>query len=172
MKKIFTIISVLILFSCEKDETVKYMLTTSANPTEAGVVLPATRQYNNGDTAILIASPAEGYVFDKWTGATGDAKTNLVMDGDKTVVGNFAKIQFELTVTVIGEGTVDQKVIKAGTATKYTDGSIIELTANPKAGWIFKEWSESLIGTTNPQQITIDKAKSVTSTSQWYFDME
>ncbi|MBT4959691.1 MAG: DUF285 domain-containing protein [Flavobacteriaceae bacterium] len=160
MKKIFTIISVLILFSCEKDETVKYMLTTSANPTEAGVVLPATRQYNNGDTAILIASPAEGYVFDKWTGATGDAKTNLVMDGDKTVVGNFAKIQFELTVTVIGEGTVDQKVIKAGTATKYTDGSIIELTATPLSGWQFEKWSGCVSGTDNPVQVTINSNKT------------
>jgi len=163
MRKIFIIISVLILFSCEKDEAVKYLLTTSANPTEGGIVLPATRQYNTGDTATLIASPAEGYVFDKWTGASGSAKTTLVIDGDKTVVGNFAKIQFELTVTVTGEGTVDQKVIKAGGATKYNTGTIVELTANPKAGWVFKEWSGSLIGTTNPQQITLDKAKSVTA---------
>ncbi|SUZ87812.1 uncharacterized protein METZ01_LOCUS40666 [marine metagenome] len=164
MKKIFTIISVLILFSCEKDETVKYMLTTSADPTEGGIVLPSTRQYNTGDTATLIASPSEGYVFDKWTGATGNAKTTLVIDGDKTVVGNFVRIQFELTVTITGEGTVAQKVIKAGGATKYNSGTIVELTATPKAGWIFKEWSGSLIGTTNPQQITLDKAKSVTAT--------
>jgi len=164
MKKIFTIISVLILFSCEKDETVKYMLTTSSNPTEGGVVLPSTRQYNTGDTATLIASPAEGYVFDKWTGASGSDKTTLVMDGDKTVVGNFARIQFALTITISGEGTVDQKVIKAGGATKYNSGTIVELTATPKAGWIFKEWSGSLKGTTNPQQITLDKAKSVTAT--------
>tara|TARA_X000000368_G_C23051412_1_gene721588 strand:- start:751 stop:2352 length:1602 start_codon:yes stop_codon:yes gene_type:complete len=164
MKKIFIIISVFILFSCEKDETVKYLLTTSANPEEAGIVLPSTRQYNTGDTATLIASPAEGYVFDKWTGASGDATTTLVIDGDKTVVGNFVKIQFELTVSVVGQGTVDQKVIKAGGATKYDTGTIVELTASPKAGWIFKEWSGSMIGTTNPQQITLDKAKSVTAT--------
>ena len=105
-----------------------------------------------------------GYVFDKWTGATGNAKTTLVIDGDKTVVGNFVRIQFELTVTITGEGTVAQKVIKAGGATKYNSGTIVELTATPKAGWIFKEWSGSLIGTTNPQQITLDKAKSVTAT--------
>lgn len=163
MRKIFIIFSFLILFSCEKDESVKYLLTTSANPTEGGLVLPATRQYNTGDTATLIASPAEGYVFDKWTGASGSSKTTLVIDGDKTVVGNFARIQFALTVTITGEGTVDQKVIKAGGATKYNSGTVVELTANPKAGWIFKEWSGSLIGTTNPQQITLDKAKSVTA---------
>ena len=161
MKKAIFFIASIILFSCDKDDSVKYLLTTSANPEDSGTVLPSTRQYNDGDTAKLIASPAEGYLFESWTGATGDAQTDLVMDSDKTVVGNFAKIQFELTVNVSGEGSVSQKIIKAGVATKYDTGSIVELTATPDEGWEFKEWSGAIVGNNNPQQITIDKAKTV-----------
>tara|TARA_B110000037_G_scaffold130159_1_gene147874 strand:+ start:184 stop:2016 length:1833 start_codon:yes stop_codon:yes gene_type:complete len=163
-KKFLLFISIiLIIVSCEK-ETVKYLLTTSSEPAEFGTVLPSTREYNAGDTANLIANPADGYVFDSWTGATGDSVTTLVMDSDKTVVGKFKKKQFGLTVNIVGQGTVGQKVIKAGGVTNYTSGTVVELTATPKSGWVFKEWTGSLKGTTNPQQVTIDKAKTVTAT--------
>ena len=163
MKKVLFFVATIILLSCDKDDTIKYLLTTSASPELGGTVLPSTRQYNDGDTAKLIANPAEGYLFESWTGATGDAQTDLVMDSDKTVVGNFAKIQFELTVNVSGEGSVSQKIIKAGVATKYDTGSIVELTATPDEGWEFKEWSGAIVGNNNPQQITMDKAKTVTA---------
>ena len=163
MKKALFFVVTIILLSCDKDDTIKYLLTTSASPELGGTVLPSTRQYNDGDTAKLIANPAEGYLFESWTGATGDAQTDLVMDSDKTVVGNFAKIQFELTVNVSGEGSVSQKIIKAGVATKYDTGSIVELTATPDEGWEFKEWSGAIVGNNNPQQITMDKAKTVTA---------
>ena len=52
------------MFSCSQ-ETIKYTLTTSVNPADAGTVNPETRQYNEGDTANLIASPAAEYIFDK-----------------------------------------------------------------------------------------------------------
>ena len=151
MKKIFLFLSTfLILVSCE-EETIKYLLTTSADPEIGGVVFPSTREYESGSTANLI-------------GATGDSVTTLVVDGDKTVVGKFVKKQFGLTVNITGEGTVGQKVIKEGGVTNYNTGTVVELTATPKSGWVFKEWSGALKGTTNPQQVTIDKAKTVTAT--------
>jgi len=164
MKKalLFLFVS-LIMVSCEK-ETVKYLLTTSAEPAIGGVVYPLTRQYNDGDTANLTASAAKGYVFESWTGATGDTITTLVIDADKTVVGNFKRIQYQLTVNVTGQGTVAEKVIKEGAVTKYNSGTVVELTATPSLGWSFKEWTGNLKGTTNPQQITLDKAKTVTAT--------
>ena len=160
MKKLIVLLSILFFVSCSRDR-VLYLLTTSVNPAEAGTVYPDTRQYNDGDIASLIATPAENYIFDSWTGATGESNTTLVMDADKTVVGNFKRIQYELTVTVVGQGTVKEKIIKEGIITKYNSGTIVELTATPSSGWIFKEWTGSLIGTTNPQQITIDIAKTV-----------
>ena len=162
MKKLLLLLSIIFLFSCEK-EMVKYLLTTSSLPADTGTVIPETREYNDGDTANLIAVPAEGYVFDKWTGATGNKETTIVMDGAKTVVGNFKRIQYALTDSVEGQGTITQKVIKAGAATNYNSGTVVELTATPSSGWKFKEWKGGLLGTTNPQQITMDKVKTVTA---------
>ena len=162
MKKLLLLLSIIFLFSCEK-ETVKYLLTTSSLPADTGTVIPETREYNAGDTATLIAVPAEKYTFDKWTGATGNKETTIVMDGDKTVVGNFKRIEYALTDSVEGQGTITQKIIKAGAATNYNSGTVVELTAVPSVGWKFKEWKGSLLGTTNPQQITMDKVKTVTA---------
>ena len=162
MKKLIFLLSIIFLFSCEK-ETVKYLLTTSSLPADTGTVIPETREYNDGDTANLIAVPAEGYEFDKWTGATGLKETTIVMDGAKTVVGNFKRIQYALTDSVEGQGTITQKIIKAGAATNYNSGTVVELTAVPSVGWKFKEWKGGLLGTTNPQQITMDKVKTVSA---------
>jgi len=162
MKKILFFISCLLLFSCEKD-IVLYTLTTSVNPVEGGTVLPATRQYESGDTANLIAAPAAEYVFESWTGATGTEETTLVMDADKTVVANFIKKKYPLTIKIEGEGTVAEKIIKAGTSTDYNSGTIVELTANCTDKWKFKQWKGDLISTENPKQITIDKPKTVTA---------
>jgi len=139
------------------------MLTTSVSPVDTGVVIPSTRQYNEGDTATLIATPAAEYVFDKWTGAEGTEETTIVMSSDKTVVANFVKKKYALTTAVEGEGTIAEKVIKAGAATDYNSGTVVELTATPSAGWKFKEWSVDLTETENPKEITIDKPKTVTA---------
>tara|TARA_B100000900_G_C20383387_1_gene635506 strand:+ start:260 stop:763 length:504 start_codon:yes stop_codon:yes gene_type:complete len=162
MKKLLLLMSFLFLFSCEK-ETVKYLLTTSSLPAGTGIVFPETREYNAGDTATLITVPAEKYTFDKWTGASGNKETTIVMDGDKTVVGNFKRIEYLLTVIVEGQGTITQKVIRAGAATNYNSGTVVELTATPSTGWKFKEWKGGLLGNTNPQQIIMDKVKTVTA---------
>ena len=162
MKKFILFLSVLFLFSCTK-ETIKYTLTTSVNPAESGTVTPQTREYNEGDTASLSATASAEYVFQSWTGATGSEETTIVMNSDKTVVANFVKKKYALTVNKQGEGTVTEKIIKAGAATDYNSGTVVELTATPSSGWKFKEWSGDLTGTENPKEITIDKPKTVTA---------
>ena len=162
MKKLLLLLFVLFVVSCEKD-VVMYTLTNSVNPTIGGTVSPTTRQYNEGDTATLIATPAAEYVFDKWTGAEGGSETTIVMSSDKTVVANFIKKKYALTTTVEGEGTIIEKVIKAGAATDYNSGTVLELTASPSSGWKFKEWQGDLTGAVNPTQITIDKSRTVTA---------
>tara|TARA_B100000767_G_scaffold125470_1_gene119614 strand:+ start:298 stop:1896 length:1599 start_codon:yes stop_codon:yes gene_type:complete len=83
------------------------------------------------------------------------------MNSNKTVTANFVKKKYALTTVVEGEGTISEKVIKAGAATDYNSGTVVELTATPSTRWRFKEWAEDLTGTDNPVQITMDKAKTV-----------
>ena len=75
----------------------------------------------------------------------------------------FVKNQYPLCVVIEGEGTVAEKVIKAGAATDYNSGTVVELTATPSDEWLFVEWKGDLTGTDNPKEITIDKAKTVTA---------
>ncbi|MDB4093558.1 VCBS repeat-containing protein [Flavobacteriaceae bacterium] len=163
MKKLILLLSVLFVVSCSKDPII-YTLTTSANPSDGGTVSPSTQQYDEGKTATINATPSAEYVFQSWSGATGSSNsTSVVMNSDKSVTANFVKKKYALTTTVEGEGTVSEKVIKAGAATDYNSGTIVELTAVPSGEWLFVEWTGDLTGSENPTQITIDKAKAVTA---------
>ena len=163
MKKLALFFSLVFIISCSKDPII-YTLTTSANPADGGTVSPSTQQYDEGKTATITATPAAEYLFQSWSGATGSSNsTSVVMNSDKSVTANFVKKKYALTTTVEGEGTVTEKVIKAGAATDYNSGTIVELTAVPSEEWLFVEWKGDLTGTENPKEITIDKAKNVTA---------
>jgi len=171
VRKFLLLLSVLFVVSCSSSAEeepapppVKYTLTTAANPTAGGTVAPTTGQYTEGATVSITATPAGEYLFSSWTGATGTtATTSVVMNSNKTVTANFVKKKYPLTITVEGEGTVAEKVIKQGVATDYNSGTVVELTATPKDEWVFKEWTGDLTGAENPKEITIDKAKTVTA---------
>ena len=163
MKKLALFLSFLFVISCSKDPII-YTLTTSANPSDGGTVSPSTQQYDEGKTATITATASSEYLFQSWSGATGSSNsTSVVMNSDKSVTANFVKKKYALTTTVEGEGTVTEKVIKAGAATDYNSGTIVELTAVPSDEWQFIEWKGDLTGSENPTQITIDKAKNVTA---------
>ena len=163
MKKLALFLSFLFVISCTKDPII-YTLTTSANPADGGTVSPSTQQYDEGKTATITATASSEYVFQSWSGATGSTNsTSVVMNSDKSVTANFVKKKYSLNVMVEGEGTVNEKVIKAGAATDYNSGTIVELTATPSTGWGFKEWQGDLNGTDNPKEITVNKAMNITA---------
>jgi len=167
MKKILLLLSVLFIVSCtssseELAPVIKHTLTTAANPTTGGTVNPASGQHVEGITVNITATPAAEHLFSTWTGATGTtATTSVVMNSNKTVTANFIKKQYPLTIEIEGEGTVTEKVIKAGVATDYNSGTIVELTAVPADGWEFVEWSGDITSTDNPSQITVNGSKTV-----------
>ena len=162
MKKIFYSLCLVVLFSCSK-EPVIYTLTGTANPAEGGTVSPSTQQYDSGDVANVTATASAEYVFQSWSGSASGSLPNtaVTMDSDKAVVANFIKKQYPLAIEIEGEGTITETVIKQGLATDYNSGTIVQLTAAPKDGWKFVEWSGDLTGSDNPVQITIDGSKTV-----------
>jgi len=113
---------------------------------------------------LFLATPSQGYILESWSGATGKTDTTSVtMNSDLEIVANFIKIQHNLTIFIIGKGTVKQSIIKSGTTNSYKDQTIIELTATPSSGSKFVQWKGDMLGTTNPQQLVINKAKTVTA---------
>jgi surface protein len=121
--------------------------------------------YNSGTIVELTATPSDGWQFIEWTGdLTGNENPKeITIDKAKTVTAVFVKKKYPLTVEIEGEGTVAEKIIKAGVSTDYNSGTIVELTATPSDGWQFIEWTGDLTGNENPKEITIDKAKTVTA---------
>ena len=163
MNKLFSFLFFLAIISCSKDP-ILYTLTTSANPTEGGTLLPITSQFEEGETVVLNATPSEEYTFFSWAGVSGEnSNTSIVMDSDKTIVALFVKKQYSLEISVEGEGEVTEKIIKAGASTDYNSGTIVELSASPASEWVFIEWKGDLSGAENPAQITINKPKNITA---------
>ena len=87
------------------------------------------------------------------------------MDSNKSVVANFIKKKYTLTLNVEGEGEVSKSVVKAGVteSSDHNSGTVLSLTAIPAEEWEFSHWTGDLIGKDNPKEITIDKAKTVTA---------
>ena len=124
-----------------------------------------SKDYNSGTIVELTATPSDEWQFIEWKGdLTGNENPKeITIDKAKTVTAVFVKKKYPLTIEIEGEGTVAEKIIKAGVSTDYNSGTIVELTATPSDGWQFEEWKGDLTGTENPKEITIDKAKTVTA---------
>ena len=123
------------------------------------------RDYNSGTIVKLTAEPEDEWLFVRWRGdLTGNENpTQITIDGPKTVVAEFEKKKYPLTIEIIGEGQVSQKVIKPGAPKDYNSGTIVELEALSGKDWKFIEWRDDLTGNQNPQSITIDSPKKVTA---------
>ena len=85
------------------------------------------------------------------------------MNSDKTVIANFVRKKYPLTIEIVGEGTVTEAIIKQGVTTDYNSGTIVELTADSIDEWEFVEWTGDIISKDNPTQIIVDKPKSITA---------
>lgn len=144
-----------------------FVLTTSSNPSEGGTTIPAQQEYNSGDIATISATPNSEYVFQNWTGSiTGNSSTTTItMDNDKSVVANFVKKKYELSIDIEGNGQVNKVVIQPGITdkTEHNSGTILELTAVADTGWEFKEWKGDVTSNENIIQITMNSPKSVTA---------
>ncbi|MEE8471512.1 MAG: cell wall-binding protein, partial [Dehalococcoidia bacterium] len=82
------------------------------------------------------------------------------MDGDKTVTSTFTQDQYTLTVITVGSGSVSRLPDQP----TYALNTVVQLTATPAAGWSFSAWSGDLIGSLNPDTITMNGDKTVTAT--------
>jgi len=121
--------------------------------------------YSPNSELTLTATPASGWIFSNWSGDLSGTETQKViqMNGNKDITAVFTQQINDLEIIVEGTGTVNEQVITAKTSS-YTNGALIELTADPGDGWRFVEWSGDITGTDNPSQILVDGDKTVIAT--------
>ena len=115
--------------------------------------------YPNDMPVQLSAVPALGWSFSSWSGDLSGSENpvSLTMNGDKSVTANFTQNQYNLTVDIVGDGSI----IKLPDSTTYVYGETVELTAVPDFGWHFVEWSGDISGSDNPVSIEMTGNKSV-----------
>jgi uncharacterized repeat protein (TIGR02543 family) len=124
----------------------------------------ASQVVNYGaDGTAVTAVPDTGYHFVDWSdGSTANPRTDTNITADVDVTANFEEIppgQYVLAAYTAGSGSVTLN--PAGGV--YDEGTDVNLTAVPAAGWTFDHWSGNLTGSDNPATITIDGDKSVTA---------
>ncbi len=132
--------------------------------------------FASGATVSLVASPATGATFLGWTGACGGTATTctVAMNQSKNVTATFGGgttgTGFNLTVSVVGNGTVTGTGINCGagattcTSPNHAAGSTTTLTATPASGATFTGWSGACTGTAATCTVTFDASKTVTAT--------
>jgi len=143
---------------------VYYTLTVTPNPAGAGTVAkdPDLAEYLENEVVTLTASPNAGYIFKNWSeDASGTNPTvQVTMDGNKTVTANFEQVfTLDIFVNPSGAGTITVNP----TLAEYPEDTVVTLTANPNAGYGFKNWSGDASGSNPTVQITMDADKSVTA---------
>ncbi len=134
---------------------------------ETNYQTPKTFQWLEGSTHTINVSqsPQSGgtgirHVYDNWSDGGNQSHDITVPNSDKTYTANF-KTQYKLTTQVdpSGGGTIG----KSPDATWYDANKSVELTANAGSGFQFVDWSGDLSGLTNPQNLTMNAAKTVTA---------
>jgi uncharacterized repeat protein (TIGR02543 family) len=159
----YLITLMIVVSSCQKT----YTISTEVTPTGSGSIeiSPAKPEYEDGEIVTLTATPNQYWEFQNWQG-DGDGNGNsiqMTINSNKKVVGVFVKRDYNLKITITGEGTVEEKVIANPSGREHPSGTIIELTAKAKENYYFTGWEGDLTGIENPKRITIDKEKNITA---------
>ena len=127
-------------------------LTTSSN------VIP-------GREVTLIAEPAEGYSFEKWTSGTTTISENatctVTANGNANYVAYFKHITHTVCVSasdaVFGSIQIDGGDAAASAEKTVNYGTEVTLTAEPKSGYVFKHWTSGgdVVSIDNPLRVDV-----------------
>ena len=167
-----------IFLACSKDAPfpeepaiVNYNFAVSAS--EGGSVNSPGDSFAQNTTLTLTATAADGYEFTSWSGdASGtDNPLTLSLTSNTNITANFERIQYTLTVNIVGQGQVNQVLGDnsiTSTTVEYNQGDRVTLQTNPGDNWTFSRWQGDATGYEDNFEILVDESKTVTAT----FDFE
>ena len=118
-----------------------YIISVSANPTNGGNVTGGGA-FHYGDNCTVIATPANGYTFLRWTENGNQVSTNasysFSVTGNRTLVAQFQAQSY--TITATADPTTGGTVSGGGT---FNYGQSCTLTATPATGYDFVNWTKN-----------------------------
>ena len=127
-----------------------------------GSVSPSSGNYTENEAVTLVATPSPGWKFDYWNGDVSSCCVNqstVIMNKSKTVTAVFSKVNFGLTVSVRGSGSVN---LQNGS---YDAGSQVAIHAYPTSGYRFDHWEGDVPAGSCSETIviTMDSNRSITA---------
>ena len=143
MKKLL-LLALLVVFSCSKDESPRYLLSVSASV--GGAVSTTGGEYAEGKSITITATPEVEYRFLSWSNGSTQNPLNITVTADLVLTANFQKAKYNLILSTQGEGSVSEELVSAGRSfdPRYNSGSVVRLTATPGFGYTFSGWIGNL----------------------------
>ena len=167
-----------VLISCGTEPTPIYTLNTSVNGEgqigysvgnmEKITISSGEEQFDEGESITLTALSDSGWVFSSWDGKVTSTSNPIIftMDGDKSFISNFDRKDYPLNITIIGEGTVAEKIYSQPKSTDYQYETIVELIPASSLEWDlweFSSWSGDINSNQEIIQIPIKGKTNVTA---------
>ena len=143
--------------------------TVTSSPTGINCGSTCAASFPNGQSVTLTATPGSGSAFTGWSGAgcSGSGTCTVLMDQARIVTATFVPLQYALSVSKVGTGTVTSTpagINCGGTClANYDHGTSVTLTASPSSGFTFSGWSGACSGT-GTCTVSMTQARSVTAT--------
>ena len=109
----------------------------------------------DGNTAVLTATPNEGYRFLTWNDGNMENPRTVTLTSDTAFTAIFTETETTPTITV----TVNDATM--GSATYTMDGNTAVLTATANEGYSFLTWSDG--NTENPRTVTVTSDTAFTA---------
>ncbi len=121
--------------------TQKYTLTSNVAQGQ-GSVSPTSGSYTNGQSVTVSATPASGWLFDRWggdlSGSTNPA--TVTMTANKTISAYFVQ-DTRNRYTITKQAAPGGSITQSPEGSSLLEGTSVTLTAVPNGGWTFSGWS-------------------------------
>lgn len=162
---ILAFLIIIVSLSCKKE--IYYDLYVSVTPNGTGTTSITSGTHPAGQSVTITATPNPEYIFKSWKGSLTSSSNPLtfIMDSTKSIIAEFEKRQYPLSLTIEGSGVVKEEiVITQAKVGSYPSGTNVKLTAVPDSGWEFTGWSTDTTTTANPIIITVNKNVNLKAT--------
>jgi Beta-propeller repeat/Divergent InlB B-repeat domain len=148
--------------------------TVTSSP--AGITCPGvgtcSASFPHPTPVTVTATPNANSVFTSWSGAgcSGTAPCAITLSSNQFVTATFTAVSANLSVTIVGTGTVTSTPAGINCATGNTGtcvaafpiGAQVTLAATPGTGFTFAGWSGACSGTTCVLTMNSDQAATAT----------
>ena len=130
------------------------------------VFQPKTTDYEFETIVELTPTAAEGWNFIEWSGdiSSTEEVVEVTVNGEMSVTAIFQRASYPLNIEIIGDGSVEEKIIAQPKLSDYTFETVVQLTASPSYFWSFNGWGGDIVSTDTLVEVTVNGEKNVSVT--------